>query len=87
MKRRSRRKLMEDVWKRDGVKCRYCGKQLRIPPRGPRPHNPLEATVDHVVPKAKGGRWYFPNLLTACVDCNRAKADQDAIDFRLKVEA
>jgi 5-methylcytosine-specific restriction endonuclease McrA len=79
----SQRALKERVWKRDGLKCRYCGRQLRMPPRGAISRHDEEATVDHVVPKARGGKTIYRNLLTACRNCNRRKADKDALEFRL----
>lgn len=52
-----------EVFKRDGFRCAYCGK------------NPPEVTleVDHIDPKANGGADDFNNLITACFDCNRGK--------------
>jgi hypothetical protein len=57
--------LRFDVFKRDGFTCQYCG---RNPPA-------VVLEVDHVHPKAKGGRDQIDNLLTACFDCNRGKRD------------
>ena len=76
------RQLKERVWRRDGVRCRYCGKQLRIPPRGEPSHREDTATVDHVIPIANGGRSRASNLVTACLNCNRAKGSRPALDFR-----
>lgn len=30
-------------------------------------------TIDHKVPKSKGGQWSLPNLQCACIFCNTAK--------------
>lgn len=59
------RKIM--VWKRDKWRCRYCGENLL---------GTGQATVDHVIPKSKGGSNRMANLVTACVPCNQAKADK-----------
>lgn len=57
------KKIRFAVFKRDGFTCRYCGR-----------HAPeVELHVDHVTPRAKGGRDSLWNLVTACVDCNLGK--------------
>ena len=52
-----------EVFKRDGFQCQYCGRRV--------PDVTLE--VDHILPKAEGGKDGRDNLITACVDCNRGK--------------
>lgn len=48
---------------RDGFRCQYCGAKL-----------PAEKlTLDHVLPKARGGRTTWENLVAACAPCNRKK--------------
>ena len=50
--------------KRDNHRCGYCGIQGR------------ELTVDHIVPKSKGGKNTWQNTISACGDCNRRKANR-----------
>lgn len=50
------------VLNRDRYKCAYCGKRAN--------------TVDHVQPKAHGGRHEWTNVVAACRDCNSRKADK-----------
>jgi hypothetical protein len=52
-----------NLWKRDNYTCQYCG----VRPR------PDELTIDHVLPKSRGGKSCFPNCVLACVDCNKRK--------------
>ena len=52
----------ENVFKRDGFKCQYCGKEK-------------ELTLDHIVPKARGGKTSWSNLVAACKSCNSRKGD------------
>lgn len=55
--------------KRDGgYFCAYCG----------RPGTNRELTIDHVVPRAKGGHGLRSNLVLACRNCNEIKADDPA---------
>lgn len=56
----------KSVFMRDHYKCQYCGKQLK----------PKTATIDHVVPRAKGGKNGYLNCVTACKPCNNWKSDQ-----------
>ncbi len=52
------------VLRRDGFRCRYCGRKA--------PDVILE--VDHVIPRSRGGTDYEGNLVTACWGCNRGKS-------------
>lgn len=72
------------VARRDGWACHYCGgmtvchRCLGVPPahtttRAVR--QPLAATVDHVIPRSRGGTHSLGNLVIACVPCNSAKGD------------
>jgi len=58
----SRRQL----YRRDHFTCQYCGA---------RPGSP-ELSIDHVVPRSRGGRATWTNCVLACVSCNRRKADR-----------
>ncbi len=53
---------------RDRYRCQYCGEQFPS----------SELTFDHVIPRAKGGRTVWENILSACVRCNALKKDNDA---------
>lgn len=53
-----------NVLLRDGMRCQYCG----VAPRSPRQLN-----FDHVVPRARGGRTCWENIVTACLACNARK--------------
>lgn len=54
-----------NVFLRDNFRCQYCGGQFRT----------KELTFDHVVPKSRGGRTSWNNIVTACQDCNIRKGD------------
>jgi 5-methylcytosine-specific restriction endonuclease McrA len=53
-----------NVFLRDRFCCQYCGT----------PFPTHELTFDHVIPRSKGGRTMWTNVVTACSDCNLAKA-------------
>ncbi|MFC1940793.1 HNH endonuclease [Chloroflexota bacterium] len=60
---RSGRKLTRlEVFRRDKYTCQYCGKETR------------QLTLDHVIPRYRGGEHTWENVVSACVSCNRRKA-------------
>jgi 5-methylcytosine-specific restriction endonuclease McrA len=55
-----------NVFLRDRFTCQYCGESL--------PTHDL--TFDHVIPRSKGGRTTWHNVITACSPCNLLKGDR-----------
>ena len=54
------------VFKRDNCVCQYCYKTFKIE----------ELTIDHVLPRALGGKTTWENCVTCCNSCNNRKADK-----------
>lgn len=52
---------------RDRFRCVYCGAKGSDPG--------VKLDVDHVKPRAKGGKTEPRNLATSCVPCNAGKSD------------
>ena len=52
-----------NVYARDGYKCMYCGDKCASD----------ELTYDHVMPRSKGGKTEWTNIVTCCYLCNRQK--------------
>jgi len=59
----ARRKFRQHIFEAWNWKCAYCGKSLEE-------HT---ATIDHILPKHKGGQNIRSNMAAACSACNRAK--------------
>jgi 5-methylcytosine-specific restriction endonuclease McrA len=59
-----RRITRRAVFARDRWTCQYCG------------HERGNLTVDHVVPRSKGGSSTWENIVTCCAPCNRRKGDR-----------
>lgn len=53
----------QNIFKRDGNACVYC-------------ESTKELTLDHVVPKSRGGKTNWTNLVAACKRCNAAKGNR-----------
>ena len=68
---RLNRNTRAKVLKRDGYRCFYCGKVL----------SKKSATMDHVEARAKGGSNGRKNLVSSCVECNRAKGSKSILEF------
>jgi CRISPR/Cas system Type II protein with McrA/HNH and RuvC-like nuclease domain len=57
---------------RDGHKCCYCG-------------NTKNLTIDHVIPKSKGGKNSWDNLITCCWGCNKYKGNKTPDEAGMKL--
>ena len=55
------------VFVRDGGRCVYCG----VP----------ATSIDHVVPRSRGGRHEWDNVVSACRRCNHVKADRTVAEI------
>jgi hypothetical protein len=64
----------ENVFRRDGYECIYCGCSKR-----------KDLTIDHVIPVSKGGKTSWDNLVTACSKCNGQKSDLTLKEFGKKI--
>lgn len=53
----------QNIFKRDGFRCAYCQTRDHL-------------TLDHVMPKSRGGQDAWTNLVTACQRCNTQKGDR-----------
>lgn len=63
------------VYERDKWKCQYCSKQL----------SSKTATIDHVLPRSRGGRSNFENCVASCEPCNSTKANKLLRNTRFKL--
>ena len=73
-------KWREAICATQGWKCAYCRRPMRK--EGRSPHDDGIATLDHVVPRSKGGQTQRKNLVAACLKCNGTKGSMSAEEFR-----
>jgi hypothetical protein len=60
-----------DIWERDGEHCVWCSAAVW----------PRDRTVEHLLPRSRGGGDAPHNLLPACRACNRARRSQSAVAY------
>lgn len=68
-KRKNLRYSPENIYLRDKGQCQYCG--VKVPKRGPDGF-----TRDHVIPRSRGGKTTWENIVVACHKCNQKKGNR-----------
>jgi len=53
----------KNIMHRDNYTCQYCGKKS-------------DMTIDHVIPRSRGGRDKWDNVVAACLRCNVTKGSR-----------
>ena len=64
-----------NLYTRDRGVCQFCSKKLPS----------SELTMDHIVPRSKGGKVTWTNIVLACVDCNLKKGNKSLKDSGLRL--
>ena len=71
---RPERKLARfEVFNRDRYTCQYCGKETQ------------QLTLDHIIPRYRGGEHTWENVVSACIPCNRRKAGRTPKEAGMKL--
>jgi hypothetical protein len=63
------------VLSRDGCACQYCGRTLTS----------AELTLDHVLPRSRGGKTTWENVVAACKLCNHRKGDRTPAEAHMRL--
>ncbi len=61
------------IFARDGGRCVYCGANA--------------TSIDHVIPRSRGGAHNWDNVVSACHRCNHVKADKPLKDLGWKLRS
>lgn len=62
------------VFARDGWECQYCGRRGSL-------------TMDHIVPRSKGGETSWENVVACCAGCNRRKGDRSVSQAGMRLRS
>lgn len=65
----------QNIYLRDGCTCQYCGKRF---PRS-------ELNLDHVIPRSRGGRTTWDNIVCSCINCNLRKGGRTPQEASMKL--
>ena len=65
----------QNIYARDRYRCQYCGRKFPSE----------ELTYDHVIPRSRGGKTEWENIVTCCVDCNRRKGGKTPDEAGMKL--
>lgn len=60
-----------EIFIRDGYTCQYCQRQVS------------DLTIDHVIPRSRGGLHVWDNVVSACKTCNHRKGGKSIAEARL----
>ena len=64
-----------NIFARDGNRCQYCGKKFPT----------VELSLDHVMPRSRGGGTDWENIVCACVRCNVRKGGRTPSEAGMKL--
>lgn len=62
-----------EVFDRDKYTCQYCGKRTK------------ELTLDHIIPRHRGGGHVWGNVVSCCISCNCRKAGRSPSEAGMKL--
>ena len=64
-----------NIFARDNNRCQYCGKKF--------PHS--ELSLDHILPRSRGGLANWENIVCSCLKCNVKKANRTPTEAGMKL--
>jgi 5-methylcytosine-specific restriction endonuclease McrA len=73
--KRSLRFNRRNLLARDEHQCQYCGVSLP----------PSQLSLDHVLPRSRGGQTSWENVVCSCIDCNTRKGGRTPQEARMRL--
>lgn len=65
----------QNIYLRDNSTCQYCGKKKAR----------TELNLDHVIPKSRGGRTTWENIVCSCIRCNLRKGGRTPAEANMQL--
>jgi 5-methylcytosine-specific restriction endonuclease McrA len=56
----------KNVYEHYGYRCCYCGKKFSVE----------KLNIDHIIPRSRGGKTEWTNIVTSCIECNLKKGNK-----------
>jgi 5-methylcytosine-specific restriction endonuclease McrA len=63
----------QNIYLRDKLTCQYCGKRFAR----------SDLNLDHVIPRSRGGRTSWENVVCSCIPCNLKKGSRTPEEARM----
>lgn len=64
-----------NIFARDSNRCQYCGKKFPM----------SELSLDHVMPRSRGGQTTWENIVCCCVQCNVRKGGRTPLEAHMSL--
>jgi len=71
---KTRRVSRRAVLARDRHSCQYCGSRFHL-------------TIDHIIPRSRGGESTWENIVTSCAPCNSRKGDRMPFEANMRLRS
>jgi hypothetical protein len=65
----------KNIFRRDENTCQYCSCKL----------DSTNATIDHILPRSRGGKHKWDNVVACCLKCNRKKGDRTPSEAKMNL--
>ena len=75
----------KNIFERDNFTCQYCGKRPPNKKRAVKWMEKNQLNLDHVVPRCKGGKTTWDNVVTSCYKCNSKKGSSTLAELGWKL--
>lgn len=65
----------KNIYEHYGHRCCYCGKRF----------DSSKLNIDHIIPRSRGGKTDWPNIVTSCMPCNLKKGNRTPQEAGMKL--
>lgn len=76
----------KNIFERDNYTCQYCGVKPPNKSQALRWMEKNHLNLDHIVPRSRGGKTIWTNIVTACYKCNSKKGSQTVEELGWKIK-